>query len=90
MRDVPVAAENHLTAGLAEPPEVRQELAEGRRVVAESAEAIALAPYASRSPFETWVLPRRHQSRFEDAPSGEVAAVARLLRDVLRRMDAAL
>ena len=69
---------------------VRQEVSEGRRVVAESGEAIALTPYASRSPFETWVLPRRHQSRFEDAPGGEVAAVARLLRDVLRRMDAAL
>ena len=69
---------------------MRQELAEGRRVVAETGDAVALAPYASRSPFETWILPRRHQSRFEDAPGGEVAAVARLLRDVLRRMDAAL
>jgi UDPglucose--hexose-1-phosphate uridylyltransferase len=69
---------------------VRQELAEGRRVVAENGDAVALAPYASRSPFETWILPRRHQSRFEDAPGGDVAAVARLLRDVLRRMDAAL
>src|SRR5688500_252685 len=69
---------------------VRQELTEGRRVVAENGEAVALAPYASRSPFETWVLPRRHQSRFEDAPGGEVAAVARLLREVLRRMDVAL
>jgi len=69
---------------------VRQELGEGRRVVADNSDAVALAPYASRSPFETWILPRRHQSRFEDTPAGEVAAVARLLRDVLRRMDAAL
>jgi len=30
---------------------VRQELAEGRRIVAENGEAVALAPYASRSPF---------------------------------------
>jgi UDPglucose--hexose-1-phosphate uridylyltransferase len=69
---------------------VRQETGEGRRVIAENTDAIALAPYASRSPFETWILPRRHQSRFEETPPHEIGSVARLLRDVLRRMDRAL
>ena len=29
---------------------------------------VALAPYAPRFPFETWLLPRRHGARFEEAP----------------------
>ena len=51
---------------------------------------VALAPYAPRFPFETWILPRRHQSRFEDAPRHEYAALARMLGDILRRMNKAL
>jgi UDPglucose--hexose-1-phosphate uridylyltransferase len=69
---------------------MRQEAGEAKRIVAENADAVALAPYASRSPFETWILPRRHQCRFEESAPVESEAVARLLRDVLRRMDKAL
>jgi len=69
---------------------MRQELADGRRVIEDDTDAVALTPYASRSPFEVWILPRRHQSRFEDTPGHELAALAKLLREVLRRMDAAL
>lgn len=69
---------------------VRQEEADGRRLIAGNADMVALAPYASRFPFETWVLPRRHQSRFEDAPRHEVGSLARLLRDLLQRMNKAL
>ncbi|MSO82496.1 MAG: galactose-1-phosphate uridylyltransferase [Acidobacteria bacterium] len=69
---------------------LRQELADGRRLVAENADMVAVAPYASRFPFETWILPRRHQALFEDAPRHEYAALARLLGDLLRRMNKAL
>ena len=51
---------------------------------------VAVAPYAPRFPFETWILPRRHQSLFEDAPRHEYASLARLLGDILRRMNQAL
>jgi UDPglucose--hexose-1-phosphate uridylyltransferase len=66
---------------------VRQELADGRRVIAESAEMVALAPYAPRFPFETWIMPRRHQSRYEEGQRHEYAALARMLGDILRRMN---
>ena len=69
---------------------LRQEMADGRRLVAENDEMVAVAPYAPRFPFETWILPRRHQALFEDAPRHEYAALARLLGDVLRRMNKAL
>ena len=51
---------------------------------------VAVAPYAPRFPFETWILPRRHQALFEDAPRHEYASLARLLGDILRRMNKAL
>ncbi len=69
---------------------VRQEVASGKRVIAENAEMVALAPYAPRFPFETWILPRRHGARFEEAPRPEYEALARLLRSLLQRMNRAL
>jgi UDPglucose--hexose-1-phosphate uridylyltransferase len=69
---------------------LRQEAADGRRLIAENANMVALAPYAPRFPFETWILPRRHQSLFEDSPRHEYASLARLLGDILRRMNRAL
>jgi UDPglucose--hexose-1-phosphate uridylyltransferase len=69
---------------------VRQEMDEGRRVIAENADMVALAPYAPRFPFETWILPKRHQAMFEDAARHEYASLARLLGDILRRMNRAL
>ena len=69
---------------------VRQELGDQRRVIQENGEAIAIAPYAPRFAFETWILPRRHAARFEEAPRHEYAAVARLLKAVLQRLNRAL
>ena len=69
---------------------IRQELADGRRVVQENADIVALAPYAPRFAFETWLLPRRHGSRFEEAPQREYESLARMLKAVLTRIDRAL
>jgi UDPglucose--hexose-1-phosphate uridylyltransferase len=69
---------------------VHQELTSGVRVIQENADIVALAPYAPRFPFETWLLPRRHAARFEDAPRHEYESLARLLKSVLTRIDRAL
>jgi UDPglucose--hexose-1-phosphate uridylyltransferase len=69
---------------------IRQELRDGSRVVAESADFVALSPYAPRFPFESWLLPKRHRARFEEATPGEFASCARMLKDILQRMNATL
>ena len=69
---------------------VHQELRDGRRVIQENADIVALAPYAPRFAFETWLLPQRHGARFEEAPRHEYESLARLLKAVLQRMDRAL
>jgi UDPglucose--hexose-1-phosphate uridylyltransferase len=69
---------------------LRQEIGDGKRLIAENADIVAVAPYAPRFPFETWLLPRRHQSLFEETPRHEIASLARMLGDILRRMNKAL
>jgi UDPglucose--hexose-1-phosphate uridylyltransferase len=69
---------------------VHQELAAGRRIVQENADIVALSPYAPRFPFETWLLPRRHASRYEEAPRHDCESLARLLKAVLLRINRAL
>ena len=69
---------------------VRQEIADGRRVIFENADIVALAPYAPRFAFETWLVPKRHGARFEEAPRHDFESLARILKSVLARMDRAL
>jgi UDPglucose--hexose-1-phosphate uridylyltransferase len=69
---------------------IRQELKDGARVIAESADFVAIAPYAPRFPFETWLLPKRHAARFEDASRNEYGSLARILKNLLQRMNQTL
>jgi UDPglucose--hexose-1-phosphate uridylyltransferase len=69
---------------------IRQEISAGRRVILENAEIVALAPYAARFPFETWLLPRNHAARFEEAPREVYESLARMLKSMLERMNCAL
>jgi galactose-1-phosphate uridylyltransferase len=67
-----------------------QETRDLHRLIAENADMVAVAPYAPRFPFETWVLPRRHEAHFDSSPRHEYASLARLLGDILRRINRAL
>jgi UDPglucose--hexose-1-phosphate uridylyltransferase len=69
---------------------LHQELTDTRRVIFENADIVALSPYAPRFPFETWLLPKRHGARFEEAARHEFESLARALKSVLQRMDRAL
>ena len=69
---------------------VAQETRDKERVVLESEGAVALSPWAARSPFELWILPRAHRSSFESAGESELRAAAEALRTLLRKVDVAL
>lgn len=61
---------------------VQQEVRRRERIVAIDDEAVAIAPYGSRLPYQVMIAPRRTRARFEDdGPTG-----AALLRDVLGRL----
>ena len=69
---------------------VRQESRAGRRLVLEGDGFVALAPFAPRLPFETWILPARHRAAFEDAGVEELRGLAGVLGEFLRRMNRVL
>ena len=69
---------------------LHQDLNDGARVILENADVAVIAPYAPRFAFESWLLPKRHGSRFEEAPRHEYESLARGLKTLLQRMDRAL
>ncbi|HET9951261.1 MAG TPA: galactose-1-phosphate uridylyltransferase [Candidatus Eisenbacteria bacterium] len=69
---------------------VEQELRDGRRLVREDGGFVAIAPFAPRFSFETWILPKRHQASFEELETEGLEALARVLRDTLGRLRRAL
>lgn len=69
---------------------LEQELPARERVVFENDTFAVLEPYASRSPFETVVLPKRHQADFGLLDPGEVMGLAEALHEALFRLHRAL
>jgi UDPglucose--hexose-1-phosphate uridylyltransferase len=67
---------------------LRQELGDGIRVVLETQHFLAYTPYASRRPFETWLVPVTHRHRFESSSDSELADLARMLQGTFKRLHA--
>ena len=62
---------------------VREETVRADRLVWQDDSSLAYAPYASRSPFEVWVVPRRHEADFGRASDADIASSGEALRRVL-------
>ncbi|HYP14645.1 MAG TPA: galactose-1-phosphate uridylyltransferase [Bryobacteraceae bacterium] len=69
---------------------IAQELDTATRVVLETDHFLAICPYAARFPFETWIIPKTHNSHAEMITHAEIEDLARLLQHVVRRMDSTL
>ena len=69
---------------------VRQEEETGPRMIVETDHHLALAPYASRFPFEVSILPKKHHSHFESVETQAVQSLAWILRAVIRKIDKVL
>ncbi len=69
---------------------ISQELREDERVVLTTDHFVVLAPYASRFPFEMWVLPRKHNSHFETTGVDAMHNLGWVLRSLMNHMERAL
>ena len=69
---------------------LNQEIARTSRIVAADDEVVVVTPFASRVPFETWVLPRNHQASFDEASEATLASIGARLHDAMRRLHVAL
>lgn len=57
---------------------INQEVADDERIVAENEHFLAFCPFASRSPFEVWILPRQHETFFEwNSQLDQLAAISK-------------
>jgi UDPglucose--hexose-1-phosphate uridylyltransferase len=64
----------------------REEEREQTRMVASSSFFSAFIPYAAFSPFHLWIIPRHHRASFLDATLEELGDLARMLRELLRKI----
>jgi UDPglucose--hexose-1-phosphate uridylyltransferase len=64
-----------------------EELEAGVRVIQATDRFVAIAPYASRHPYECWILPRAHGPDFEAASAEEREDLAALLAALLGRLE---
>lgn len=62
---------------------MKEELKYGDRIVYEDDYFVVMSAYASRSPFETWIMPKRHHARFEATSDTELMHLAHVLKKVL-------
>ena len=69
---------------------IQQELATEKRVVLDTPSFLAFCPFASRFPFETWVLPKTHASHYENIQRNEVDDLSGVMRQVIAKIEASL
>lgn len=66
------------------------ESADGKRVILETRFLIAIHPFASQVPFETWILAKRHNPSFAYTEDRELQDLALTLRSILGAMHDSL
>ena len=69
---------------------IQQELAAESRVVMEFENFVVLCPFASRFPFETWILPKPHSSHFENITRPMIEELGLVLKKTLRKLEIGL
>jgi UDPglucose--hexose-1-phosphate uridylyltransferase len=66
---------------------LRQEIRQTKRIVESVGDYYAFCPYASRVPYEVWLIPRAHHHQFEvPAPGEDRRHLSSLLGRTLRRL----
>ena len=69
---------------------IQQELAHGSRIVLDTTNFVVFCPFASRFPFETWILPKQQSSHFENITKQAIEELGTVLKTVLRKLELAL
>lgn len=65
-----------------------QEMRQNKRVVGMNSDFVALCPFASRFPFEVWIMPRLHSESLEGArEEGLKHSLVNLMLDIMKRVE---
>jgi len=69
---------------------IEQEKKEQKRQICENNDFYAFCPFASRSPFEVCIVPKKHQHSFVDISEDQIDSFSKILKDVLLRIKVLL
>ncbi|MEW6025860.1 MAG: galactose-1-phosphate uridylyltransferase [Planctomycetota bacterium] len=69
---------------------IHQEMEDDERVVINDEHFIAVEPFASRFPFETWILPKQHLTHYEMIPPHLIPSLASIAKKVFQKLEKAL
>ncbi|MFH1216332.1 MAG: galactose-1-phosphate uridylyltransferase [Pseudomonadota bacterium] len=66
---------------------IRQEIKTEERVVCRNDHFLAITPYAPRSPFEMWILPRKHASSYVTQDYDSFQALTSIFSESMKRLN---
>lgn len=69
---------------------IRQERSQNIRIVCENEEFITISPFAPRSPFEMWILPKKHQSSYLATDDSLFHPLTDLFLETMKRLNKAI
>ncbi len=69
---------------------INQELALKDRIVEINEDFVVIAPFASRFPFEMWIMPRQHMHDYTLLSDSQLKPFAKMLRNTLYRLKLSL
>jgi UDPglucose--hexose-1-phosphate uridylyltransferase len=65
---------------------IKEEIKSKNRIIFNDKDFVAFHPFASRTPFETWILPKKHNATFGGASLEETKSLAFVLKNVLEKL----
>ncbi|MBU1113155.1 MAG: galactose-1-phosphate uridylyltransferase [Candidatus Omnitrophica bacterium] len=69
---------------------ISQEIGDKKRLILDQDGFVAIAPFASRFPFETWILPKNHSADFSKNSDDELYSLAKIFKEVLHKIKITL
>lgn len=69
---------------------IREEAIRKERIVYENSGFISFCPFASRFPFEIWVIPKKHDPDYDSMENDEIFAFADMMKVTLAKLSKAL
>ncbi len=69
---------------------ILQEARDKKRMILDKDGFVAIAPFASRFPFETWILPKKHSADFSKISDDEIHNLAKAFKEILHKIKVTL
>lgn len=69
---------------------IRQEVQQDVRVVCQNDSFITITPFAPRTPFEMWVLPKAHASAYCNLTEEQLYSLAEIFKETLERLNSCI